>query len=187
MEDEEGQHTFRKWNPEKVLVPYGRSTDAESSGFNGNWLCCFFCNSIDLLLNEICPAYEEVVDCVKDTKMSAEAYFDSQAPQITTPSLIIRPLAIQLLVFGLFILFMPCIELLNWIPFVNWLLDGTVAVAAIMFALLVGVIISGLVISIAWVFYKPLVGVLSLIMLAISVYFIVFFSISTSSDSSFEE
>lgn len=56
-----------------------------------------------------------------------------------------------------------------------------------MFALLVGVMISCLVISIAWVFYKPLVGVLSLIMLAISVYFIVFFSISTSSDSSFVE
>lgn len=62
-------HTFRKWNPEKVLVPYGRSTDAESSENNGHWMCCFACNFVDILFAETCPEYEEVVDYVKDSKV----------------------------------------------------------------------------------------------------------------------
>ena len=120
-------------------------------------------------------AFEEVVDCVKDTKMSAEAFFDSQDEMIKTSSRIIRPLGILLTIFGLFMLFMPFIVLLKWIPLVGWLLGGIVAVAAFVFALVVGTVISCLVIAIAWVFYRPLIGVLMLTLAGIGIYFIFFF------------
>ena len=80
---------------------------------------------------------------------------------------------------------MPVISLLKWIPLVGWLLGGIVAVAAFVFALVVGSVIACLVIAIAWVFYRPLIGVLFLTLVGIGIYFIFFFDIDsfTSSDT----
>lgn len=172
MQNEEGQHTFRKWNPEKVRVPYGQSTDADSSETAGNWMCCYICNCVDMTFN---AAFEEVVDCVRDTKMSAEDYFDAMASKIKTASRCVRPTGIFLTILGLFLLFMPIIELLNWIPLVGWLLGGVMFVAALVFALVVGSVLSCLVIAIAWVFYRPMIGILFLTLVGIGVYFIFFF------------
>ena len=120
-------------------------------------------------------AFEEVVDCVRDTKMSAEDYFDAMASKINTASRCVRPTGIFLTILGLFLLFMPIIELLKWIPLVGWLLGGVMAVAAFVFALVVGSVMSCLVIAIAWVFYRPMIGVLFLTLVGIGVYFIFFF------------
>ena len=78
-------------------------------------------------------------------------------------------------VIGLFFLFMPVIKLLQWIPLVGWLLGGVVGIAAFVFALIVGSTVACLVIAIAWVFYRPLIGVLMLTLVGIGVYFIFFF------------
>ena len=129
--------------------------------------------------------FEEVVDCVRDTMMSAEEYFDAMASEIKTAARCIRPTGIILNILGLFLLFMPVISLLKWIPLVGWLLGGIVAVAAFVFALVVGSVIACLVIAIAWVFYRPLIGVLFLTLVGIGIYFIFFFDIDsfTSSDT----
>ena len=65
---------------------------------------------------------------------------------------------------------------MKWIPLVGWLLGGVVAFAAAIFALIVGVVISSLVIALAWIFYRPLYGILLLTLMGIGVYFIFFFS-----------
>ena len=70
---------------------------------------------------------------------------------------------------------MPIIALLKWIPLVGWLLGGVVSAAAFLFALVVGSVLAILVIAIAWVFYRPLFGVLMLTLVGIGVYFIFFF------------
>ena len=77
---------------------------------------------------------------------------------------------------------MPIIELLKWIPLVGWLLSGIVTVAAFVFALVVGSVISCLVIAIAWVFYRPLIGFFMLTLMGIGVYFIFFFDAATSDE-----
>ena len=64
---------------------------------------------------------------------------------------------------------------MKWIPLVGWLLGGVVAFAAAIFALVVGVVLSCLVIALAWVFYRPLYGILLLALMGIGVYFIFFF------------
>ena len=153
-------------------MPYGQSTDADSSETAGNWLCCYICNCVDMTFN---AAFEEVVDCVIDTKMSAEDYFETKASEIKTASRCVRPTGIFMTIFGLFLLFMPIIALLKWIPLVGWLLGSVVAVAAFVFALVVGSVLSCLVIAIAWVFYRPVIGVLFLTLVGIGVYFIFFF------------
>ena len=123
----------------------------------------------------LAAAFEEVVDCVRDTKMTSTDYFDEMAKEIKTAARCIRPMGILMTILGLFLLFMPIIELLNWIPLVGWLLGGIVAVAAFIFALVVGSVISCLVIAIAWVFYRPLIGILMLTMVGLGVYFAFFF------------
>ena len=108
--------------------------------------------------------------------MSAVEYFDEEAKKMKTAARIIRPLGIFLTILGLFFLFMPVIKLLQWIPLVGWLLGGVVGIAAFVFALIVGSTVACLVIAIAWVFYRPLIGVLMLTLVGIGVYFIFFFN-----------
>lgn len=81
-----------------------------------------------------------------------------------------------LTVFGFFLLFSPIIAVLKWIPLVGWLLGGVVSIAAFVFALIVGLVISMLVIAIAWVFYRPLIGITLLVAVGVGVYFIFFFN-----------
>ena len=61
------------------------------------------------------------------------------------------------------------------IPFVGWLLGGIVAVAAIIFSIVVGLTLSVLTIAVAWVFFRPLIGIPLLIIVGISIYLIFFF------------
>ena len=61
------------------------------------------------------------------------------------------------------------------IPLVGWLLSGIVAIAAAIFAIVVGLTLSVLTIAIAWVFFRPLIGIPLLILVGISVHLIFFF------------
>ena len=64
---------------------------------------------------------------------------------------------------------------MKWIPLVGWLLSGFVTFAAAIFAFVVGIVFSCLVLALAWVFYRPLYGILLLVLMGIGVYFIFFF------------
>ena len=61
------------------------------------------------------------------------------------------------------------------IPLVGWLLSGLVAVAAIIFAIVVGLTLSVLTIAVAWVFFRPLIGIPLLLLVGASVYLTFFF------------
>ena len=61
------------------------------------------------------------------------------------------------------------------IPLVGWLLSGIVAVAAVIFAIVVGLTLSVLTIAIAWVFFRPLIGIPLLILVGASIYLTFFF------------
>mmetsp|Transcript_20677 Transcript_20677/g.27904 ORF Transcript_20677/g.27904 Transcript_20677/m.27904 type:complete len:143 (-) Transcript_20677:187-615(-) len=87
----------------------------------------------------------------------------------------IRPLGIFLTMLGFYFLFAPVIALLSWIPLVGWLLGGIVALAAAIFAFVVGGVIAMLTIAVAWVFFRPLFGLLLLAGVGVGVYFIFFF------------
>ena len=66
VQDNEDQYTFRKWNPEKKMVPYGQSTDGEQDSTCGNPLCCYICLCVNCLFNTM---FEEVVDVARDGKI----------------------------------------------------------------------------------------------------------------------
>jgi len=80
-----------------------------------------------------------------------------------------------LTIFGLYCLFSPIIALLNWIPLVGALLGSIVSLAAFIFALVVGLTISVFVIALAWLFFRPLIGVPLMAGVGASVYFTYFY------------
>ena len=61
------------------------------------------------------------------------------------------------------------------IPFVGWLLSWIVAIAAVIFAIVVGLTLSVLTIAVAWVFFRPLIGIPLLIVVGASTYMIFFY------------
>ena len=125
--------------------------------------------------------FEEVVDVARDGQLTSAHYFEEQ-DNVVENMKYIRPLGIFLCIFGHYLLFSPIIKLLDMIPFVGWLLSGLVAVAAIIFAIVVGLTLSVLTIAIAWVFFRPLIGIPLLLIVAASTYLIFFYDWSAVSE-----
>jgi len=66
------------------------------------------------------------------------------------------------MVLGHFLLFSPIIALFKFIPLVGWLLGGIASLAAAIFSLLWGSVIHLLVMTAAWIRFRPLFGLLLL-------------------------
>ena len=154
------------------MVPYGQSTDGEQDSTCGNPICCYICMCVNCLFNTM---FEEVVDVARDGKLVSETYFTEQEGMLGGSATAIRWGGIFLCILGHYLLFAPVINLLNMIPFVGWLLSWIVAVAAVIFAVVVGLTLSVLTIAIAWVFFRPLIGIPLLILVGASIYLTFFF------------
>ena len=154
------------------MVPYGQSTDGEQDSTCGNPICCYICMCVNCLFNTM---FEEVVDVARDGKLVSETYFTEQEGMLGGSATAIRWGGIFMCILGHYLLFAPVINLLNMIPFVGWLLSWIVAVAAVIFAVVVGLTLSVLTIAIAWVFFRPLIGIPLLILVGASIYLTFFF------------
>ena len=119
--------------------------------------------------------FEETVDVAEDGSKTAEKFFNDQEEKLSTAAKIIRPLGIFLTILGIYLLFSPIMSTLAWIPLIGGLLSNVVAFAAFLTALIVGGTISCLVIGVAWVFFRPLVGVPLLAATIVGFYFIFFY------------
>lgn len=169
MQDNDEIFTFRKWNPDKLNVPYGESTSADGDATCTNPCCCYICLCVNCLFDTM---FEETVDHASDFTESAASYFEAQKKSVKSAGKLFRPLGIVANIFGWFFLFSPIIALLKWIPLVGWLLGSLVAVAAAIFALIVGLTLSTLVIAVAWVVFRPYIGIPLLLAVMTSCYFI---------------
>ena len=119
--------------------------------------------------------FEEVVDLSRDGKTQSEQYFEEQESTLGGSATCFRWLGVFLCIFGHYLLFAPIINILNMIPFVGWLLSWIVAIAAVIFAIVVGLTLSVLTIAVAWVFFRPLIGIPLLIVVGASTYMIFFY------------
>ena len=73
---------------------------------------------------------------------------------------------------GHYLLFSPIIKLLAWIPLVGWLLAGVIKFAAVIFALIWGSLMHLIVMCVAWIVYRPLIGAIMLVAIGITLYII---------------
>jgi hypothetical protein len=70
---------------------------------------------------------------------------------------------------GIALLFSPIIALVKWIPLVGSLLAYGIALAVWIFALVVAFTLSSLTIALAWLYYRPLKGLLLLALVVVGV------------------
>jgi hypothetical protein len=111
-------------------------------------------------------AFEEVVDFVEEGSRTSEQILNSADDTMRTAGNIIRPCSIAGCILGFYLLFAPIIALLEWIPLVGLLLGFAMKVAAFLFALTVGGTVACLVLGLAWLFFRPWIGIGLLILTA---------------------
>ena len=73
-------------------------------------------------------------------------------------------------VVGLYMIFTPLILMLKWIPLVGFLLGGIATLAAAIFAFVIGLTMSVLVMSVAWLIFRPLLALSMLTVSGIGIY-----------------
>ena len=76
---------------------------------------------------------------------------------------------------GTGLLFSPLIAVINWIPFIGWLVANGVSLIVWIFALVFSVTFTSLTIGLAWLYYRPLYGIilLSIVGVGIGIMFLV--------------
>lgn len=163
VENNEGQRTFRKWNPKKTNVPFGQETSADADETCSDCYCCAICKLVNWFMNSV---FEEVVDFTEEGHRASADMFKSNDEAMKSAGNIIRPCSIVACIFGFYLLFSPIIALLSWIPLVGSLLGMVVALAAMIFAVVVGTTVASLVLGLAWLFFRPLIGVSLLVVTA---------------------
>ena len=89
---------------------------------------------------------------------------------------IIRPLGIFLTILGLYFLFAPVIALLKWIPLVGYMLGYFASVAAVIFSVIVGLTVSCFTIALAWIFFRPMIGIPLMALTLAGVYLAFFYN-----------
>jgi len=74
MQDAEMRITFRKWNPDKIDVPFKESTDVDLEDETcANPLVCYLGTLLSRLFFKI--DFEETIDVAVDTEQTMQSYF----------------------------------------------------------------------------------------------------------------
>lgn len=157
MQNGEGEFTFRNWNPDKEDVPWGESTaqdvDVSCPGY------CLPCFIVECLFKAV---FQETIDYVRGGLHKMEACFDTMEEENQSSTVFIRWLAWGMNVLGNILIWYPFIKLLSWIPLVGGLLAGILLFAVIVWSLVWGTLTHLLIMTVAWIVYRPLFGLLLL-------------------------
>jgi hypothetical protein len=79
---------------------------------------------------------------------------------------IFRAVGWLLMFFGTMLLFSPVVYVIYWIPLVGWLMAKGVSFIVSVFALVFSITFTSLTIGLAWLYYRPLYGVILLSIVA---------------------
>lgn len=107
-------------------------------------------------------AFTEVIDEIHDSKKECNELFDELESKNEGETTIFRWLSWIGSVIGHFFLFMPIIKLISWIPLVGALLSSVVSFASFIFALIWATMVHLLILGLAWIVYRPVLGIILL-------------------------
>jgi len=164
--DHQSKWTFRKWNPEKEKVPYGEDTSQRNEAMCA---CYYLCACVNYLFDVLA---EEVVFEHWDgarVNIAPKEIIKGNDAAIQKLGCFLRPTCIFMCMFGFYLLFAPIIQLLAWIPLVGWLLAWIVKIAAAITAFFFGGTISCLTMAVAWVRFRPCVGITLLVLVGLGI------------------
>ena len=112
-------------------------------------------------------AFTEVIDEIHDSQKECDELFDELESKNEGETTLFRWLSWLGSVIGHFFLFMPIIKLISWIPLVGALLSSVLGFASFIFALIWATMVHLLILGLAWVFYRPVLGIILLTLVGI--------------------
>ena len=172
MKNNEGQLSFREWNPKKRDLPWGEDVNGEPDKTMCDGPICCICKIVNCCFTAV---FEETVDVAKDGHVNPQEYFETQKGNVECFAKVGRIVGIIAMIAGNYMLFMPWIKLLNMIPFVGWLLSAFASIAAFIWSFFVGLNTAVFIIAVAWVFYRPIFGICMLLIFAAGIFLAFFF------------
>lgn len=149
--------TFRNWNPDKEDVEWGESTaqDIEVA-------CPFYCLPCYITECFFKAAFQETIDYVYTQTIKMDQCFENMEGSNESSTVFIRWLAWGMNVLGNIFIWYPLIKVIAWIPLVGGLLAGIFLFAVVVWSLVWGTITHLLIMTVAWIVYRPLFGMLLL-------------------------
>lgn len=168
MKTDKDTTSFRQWNPERLDVPWGEDngSSTESSDFCLSSPCCLISSCVSKFFKAV---FQEVIHEVKKGKYSVDDIVSDLHSSNAATSKMFRCIGWLFLVIGNYLLFVPLIAALKWIPLVGWLLGGILQVAVAIWAFLFGSVVFMITLAVAWIFFRPLFGIALLAGVAIIV------------------
>ncbi len=145
-------------------MPVGESTEVDFESVCLACECCPCTWCIDRCFQSLFP---EAAEYVLEAPRSKEGIFKDKEDSNTLTTHIFRVVGWLLMFFGTALLFSPLIYVINWIPFVGWLIATGVSLIVWIFALVFSVTFSCLTIGLAWLYYRPLYGIILLSVVAL--------------------
>ncbi len=104
----------------------------------------------------------------EDNKKSDEIFNEMEKSNDSTTS-VFRLVSWIICVFGFYLLFSPIITLISWIPLIGTLFSYILGFAAFVIALIIGSLTFLTVFALAWIRYRPLLGLLILTLIFVVV------------------
>ena len=112
-------------------------------------------------------AFTEVIDEIHDSNKGCDEFFDELESKNESETTLFRWISWLGSVIGHFFLFMPIIKVLSWIPLVGAILSSVMGFASFIFALVWATMLHLLILGLAWVFYRPVLGIILLSLVGI--------------------
>lgn len=155
MKTDQDTTSFRQWNPEKLDVEWGgdNSSSTETTDCCLSSPCCLISSCVAKCFKAV---FQEVIHEVRKGKHSVDDIISDMHTSNAATSKMFRCIGWLFLVIGNYLLFVPLIALLKWIPLIGWLLGNILAVAVAIWAFLFGSIVFLITLAVAWIFFRPL-------------------------------
>ena len=163
--------TFSKWNANDLSQKNRGLIYGGEEGY-GDMCCVLFCPKFDG------KEYSEPIDYCADGYLSIEEFFKHREEPLIFYTWLYRIIGFNLAIFGLFILLVPLASRINFIPLLTLLVAKSSQFAPLIFALIAGVTLSMMWISLAWIIYRPLLAITILVFSGVANYMIFFYDFS---------
>ena len=129
-------------------------------------IACICCWAVEGAFKHIAL---EIVNHIETGKKSCTEVIESLKESNDALTSVFRKASYIMLISGHILLFSPLIALMKWIPLVGFLLGAIVTFAAYVFGFIWGTLLYILVLALAWIVYRPKLGILLLAIVGIGI------------------
>ena len=155
MVNKNQEFTLRQWNPKQIKVAFDQDNGSSvEASCPMTLICCYVVEKLFKVMAQ------ETINEVRVGLKSTDEVFALMIQESYSTTVIFRFLSWALSILGHWLLFMPIINLMAWIPLVGHLLSSILSFAAIIFAFIWASMVHLIVFALAWLYYRPLFGIL---------------------------